>query len=722
MSSRPRWLRLVRSRKRRPPGGFRAARSVQRAGIGAVLFGSFGLLCGCAVSPAAARWSREFAPEVDIRTGELPTHMVMLDGQIVLDGPIDEIGGRVMHGIARWDGQAWQPFGDGQSAGGRSLVVWRDHLIVAGQESARGGRRSWAVSEWDGKEWIEVGDGLREASQLTVWNGRLVAAGGLVCAQHVFLLEGDHWAELRGLPPGAVISCLATRDRDLYAGTLEHGVLRWNGAAWVPHGPVPVGVMHGLWTTTEGLVAELGDRPGQVPVGRRLSVLATTGGSWLPLSVDEHTFPRVLGIWRGHLLLRNSDGSIQSKDGGRWKPLPLPFDGSARTVLGDGDRLWVLFERRAAPGLTLNQVAVWDGHVWKLLGGGQGVGGSVAAFHSEGSRLLVGGRFTHCGLVAAEDLALRNGDQWSAFDASGQLWTRDSTICHAEAIGSLVTWRGCLHAGGDFVSRGQHRVQPRGLARWDGNVWRPFGEITAWCKRHDNDEFGAKPIVHGLAVTSAGLAVVGRFCTSGGQVLNGIGLWDGNTCHPLGGVPGCEESTPFCVPEFRKVVPWGAGLIAAGTLRSSDGPRRIGWWNGREWDFMDQGTDGRVLDLMQWESRVVVAGSFRRAGDVFTHNIATWDGVRWNALGEGLPEKVVALGLYRDSLVAATSDSTLAFGQHRCALWTWAAGEWLPFMGGAIFEGEVSVLHEHQGDLYVGGRFGSVNTILSESIARWIPE
>ena len=685
-------------------------------GLTTVVLALLMMLPICLVEPAPAGWSREFAPEIDFRGGESPHQMVVFDGRLVLSGPIDQIGARKVGGVTFWDGEAWRAFGDGPRVQPWSLVPWRGHLFVAGLSSNAGRRWAQAVAEWDGRAWTEVEEGLKEAWQLTIWKDRLVVVEGL-CYGKVFLLDRNRWVELKGLPPGASVLCLAATGEDLYAVTSEQGILRWTGSGWVPHGPDPGGAVLGMWATTDGLVVQTRSRGGESLVFPRPRVLASSDTVWLPLPAETQPYPRVVGTWNGRVLLANRDSLLVREERG-WRPLRLPFEGSIHKAVGDGDRLWVLFERHVAPGVVLTQVLLWKGNAWTELGTGKGVGGSVAAFYSEGNRLLVAGWFERCGLLPARNLACWDGGQWAAFDTSGGRWIRDSTICRPDGIASLAVWQGSLYAGGDFTIYGTPKTKPRNLARWDGTAWRPAGGRAEGCEIAG---IPARAKSSSLAATPAGMAVAGNFCDWDNQRLNGIGLWDGTFCHPLGDGPGCDEPEPFCHPRFTKVVSFGSGLVAVGTLRSPDGPRKIGWWNGAVWSFMDGGTDGQVTDLMEWEGWVVAAGSFLRAGDVFTRNIAVWDGEHWSALGEGLPDPVVALGLYRDRVVAATSKPPRG-PQPLSALWTWTGSEWIPFMGGAVFEGEVGVLHEHQGDLYVGGRFGSVNGILSESIARWTPE
>ena len=64
------------------------------------------------------------------------------------------------------------------------------------------------------------------------------------------------------------------------------------------------------------------------------------------------------------------------------------------------------------------------------------------------------------------------------------------------------------------------------------------------------------------------------------------------------------------------------------------------------------GTDGTIYALTVYGGRLIAGGYFDVAGDTIAHNIASWDGVSWSAMGSGMNDVVWALAVYEDKLIA----------------------------------------------------------------------
>ena len=81
-----------------------------------------------------------------------------------------------------------------------------------------------------------------------------------------------------------------------------------------------------------------------------------------------------------------------------------------------------------------------------------------------------------------------------------------------------------------------------------------------------------------------------------------------------------------------------------------------GWLPGNELP----GIDGKIAAATEWDPDgdgpqppvLVVGGEFSLAGGKAASNIAIWDGVAWHALGDGRPERVLTLAVYRGELIA----------------------------------------------------------------------
>ena len=137
--------------------------------------------------------------------------------------------------------------------------------------------------------------------------------------------------------------------------------------------------------------------------------------------------------------------------------------------------------------------------------------------------------------------------------------------------------------------------------------------------------------------------------------------------------------------------------------------------------------DGTVRALVNFDdgdgSIFVAGGDFTDSGGVSNLNrIASWDGVRWTPLGEGLNNTVWALAVFDGSLYAGGdfTASGPAGGIEHIARWNGTA--WEPVGGGVNNPVRAFLVHDDgSGEaLYVGGNFSDAGGIPdADRIARW---
>jgi len=109
------------------------------------------------------------------------------DGSLYATGTFTSIGGAAADNVARWDGTAWHPLGDGLNGQGRALAVdGFGGVYVGGWFTGAGGAPLRYLARWDGEAWSDVGGGtdgpvltLRYDSAGALWvGGRFGRAGG----------------------------------------------------------------------------------------------------------------------------------------------------------------------------------------------------------------------------------------------------------------------------------------------------------------------------------------------------------------------------------------------------------------------------------------------------------------------------------------------------------------------------------------------------------------
>lgn len=148
-----------------------------------------------------------------------------------------------------------------------------------------------------------------------------------------------------------------------------------------------------------------------------------------------------------------------------------------------------------------------------------------------------------------------------------------------------------------------------------------------------------------------------------------------------------------------------AVLCAGAALCQTPNPGDL--WSPR---FSRPGPQGRVEAIVEFDGEVVVGGEFRHVPGLITEYVATWDGVRWQALGNGLPAAVRALAVFNGQLYAGGD-----FGLQR-----WSGTTWTPLVGPTLFYGSptVTALAVYGGQLWVGGQFDALGAQVVHGLAR----
>lgn len=156
-------------------------------------------------------------------------------------------------------------------------------------------------------------------------------------------------------------------------------------------------------------------------------------------------------------------------------------------------------------------------------------------------------------------------------------------------------------------------------------------------------------------------------------------------------------------------------------------------------EFGVAGIVGRInVVLLRGCNDLYIGGSFREIAGVPARNVARWDGSRWHAIGEGAENGttgvVYALAVQGDDLyVGGRFDTAGTLFVNNIARWDgeewnrvgYGVDAWDEWNLGA--PGSVYTIAPRGSDLYVGGRFDSLDTapgtdvpqIFARNIARW---
>ena len=257
-------------------------------------------------------------------------------------------------------------------------------------------------------------------------------------------------------------------------------------------------------------------------------------------------------------------------------------------------------------------------------------------------KLFVGGTFTAIGGVAANNIAIYNGVEWSAIGSGMN-----------DVVNTFEVYDNKLIVGGDFTLAGD--TPAARIATWDGSTWSTLGT-------------GLDDDLTSMTVSEGQLIVNGRFHAAGATNAYGIASWDGTSWHALS-LYAVDYASDIIVYDGRIVLTGGEGGPSRGY--DIDG-------TGLSWFRMGHGTALRVLETY---NGVLIAGGDGFLDDnhagIGISGIAAWDGSSWTSLPAGTDGVVSAFGSFDGNLVAAGSFMTID-GVHCDGIATWDGVSWQP--------------------------------------------
>lgn len=236
-------------------------------------------------------------------------------------------------------------------------------------------------------------------------------------------------------------------------------------------------------------------------------------------------------------------------------------------------------------GLTVNNIAKWDGDSssWQALNHGiAGSANSIYALTSVGSDLYVGGYFT----MTIDGVMVKNFTKWSGSDKK---WSAFSGT--DRPVNALTNMNGNIYAGGNFTSAGGTTINK--IAKWNVGT-------NEWSALLDSGGIAATDDVFALTTLGSDLYVGGKFSKAGLVTANNIVKWDS-----------VNQS-------------WSALIDSSGLVA-------------------DPGVNGSIYTMIALNDSIYAGGSFSTAGGKTMNYIAQWDSLNksWLNLGCGIKDKEV---------------------------------------------------------------------------------
>lgn len=258
---------------------------------------------------------------------------------------------------------------------------------------------------------------------------------------------------------------------------------------------------------------------------------------------------------------------------------------------------------------------------------------------------------------------------------------------------------------------------------------------------------GYGPRVHDLAVDPEGrLVAVGYFSFAGKDPVPSAARWTGTDWEPL--VPGWEDIPPHfsaiaigedgaialatrnaltgmgevilvrdgdaeAIGAFqggvRKLHWQGERLWMAGVFTMTEGPEHLAIWEAGSWTEAPGGNpDLPVLEIVEEEGSIVVAGAFESIGGIQANKMAIWDGATWTANDLPIPGWVFSLVRDGDGAWVAAGHLMEDESTYGGVARQLEDGSW-ELLGGGLtngwIPGVVTAIARHEGSIYAAGCF-----------------
>ncbi len=336
---------------------------------------------------------------------------------------------------------------------------------------------------------------------------------------------------------------------------------------------------------------------------------------------------------------------------------------------GGGPQLYVGGIFTAAGGVPASNIARWDGSAWSALG--SGVNGQIEAlcvFDQDGPgpaqlELYVGGGFTLAGGVTVRNLARWNGSSWS--DVGGGLLGLFGGSVSALAVhdqDGSGPGLPALYIGGFFFSAGTAGTLVSNVVRWNGSSFAALGAGV------DNGVNAFEPFDDGNGLA---LYAGGYFSQAGGQPANLLARWDGSSWSAV-----VNLATTTFQPAIHDLEVFddgsGPALYVAGTFAGAGGAQanHVARFDGTVWSGVGAGTSPTCpTSFAVWDdgggASLYAGGAFTGSGTTPLKNMARWNGSAWLpvGVGDGTDKTVLSLATFG----AGTSSGLYAGGMFATA-------------------------------------------------------
>lgn len=315
-------------------------------GDGLIIAGAFAYANGAQVSPGVVRWRDGVFESIGcgvewdcvsfINNGGVPPSLGLAEwnGSLFLGGEWSFTrNDQEFNFIMQWNGQDWEPLGQGLDDKVTSIRVIDDQLIVTGWFQYADTVLANGLARWDGQRWHRVVDvpqffpgHANYINDVALFEGEWYIGGVLLGMGDIARWNGENWEQVGGGFAGSYSSVQKLdvhEDRLYISGTFSacppfgvpanpgSGIVAWDGSGWDGLGGGTCGagvpdVFGTTWWNGDLYVGGRFDRIGDVPCGQ---IAQWDGEEWcalLPQGFFTGGGPNALAVLNDSLYIGGS--------------------------------------------------------------------------------------------------------------------------------------------------------------------------------------------------------------------------------------------------------------------------------------------------------------------------------------------------------------------------------------------------------------------------------